>query len=162
MRRATERSASAEGKGNLGGGQGGSSAGPGNTKKPEASDGGDDRRGVHRIVQRNGKAYPAGSDAAWHAWCRRVYNAPEIGMRGTPSKCQDNATVKFLQHQTQESLLALVQTWWEFPKETYGILHTLIMLLEGNDRYSREFMNDLHFLKELLIIRNLMAHNPGI
>lgn len=79
-----------------------------------------------------------------------------------PSKCQGSSTVKFLQHQTQESLLALVQTWWEFPKETYGILHTLIMLLEGNDRCSREFMNDLHFLKELLLIRNLMAHNPDI
>lgn len=77
-----------------------------------------------------------------------------------PAKHPARPPVKFLPHQSPDSLLALVQSWWEFPREAYGILHTLIMVLETSDKHTQEFIEDLQFLRELLLFRNLMVHMP--
>jgi hypothetical protein len=73
-----------------------------------------------------------------------------------PSHRDGLEPLKFLQYQTQDTILRLVQGWWAFPEEAYGIIHCSIMLIDEGFPESREFADDLRFLRELLLTKKLM------
>ena len=79
-----------------------------------------------------------------------------------PSAQDTSPAVNFLCHQSQDSVLFLVSSWWDFPKEAYGIIHSIIMLLDENHTDTKHFAQDLRFLRELLLTKNLMRHCPDI
>lgn len=79
-----------------------------------------------------------------------------------PGARDTSPAVKFLHHQSQNSVLYLVASWWDFPKEAYGIIHSIIMLLDESDPTSKDFAQDLRFLRELLLTKNLMRHIPDV
>jgi len=73
-----------------------------------------------------------------------------------PSNHDTSPGVQFLQYQSEEQILYLISSWWNFPKEAYGIIHTLILVLDNSDTTTKHFLNELCFLRTLLLTRNLL------
>lgn len=77
-----------------------------------------------------------------------------------PSNKDISPPVHFLSHQSEDQLLYLVSSWWNFPKEAYGIIHTLIMTLDNSHTVTKHFVEELCFLRSLLLTRNLLDRAP--